>query len=206
MTDTILDLIRHGEPVGGRLYRGHGVDDALSEKGWAQMWAAVGDQAPWNRIVSSPLVRCREFAAALAERHGLPVQVDMRFREVGFGAWEGRAREDVEQNSTEEYAAFYRDPVNHRPPGAEALAHFVQRVVDAANDVVKDHYGEHVLLVAHAGVIRAMVAHALQSDLASLYRIRVDNAGISRIRYSNTGACLDFHNSTLRTRHTHLII
>ena len=41
---TTIDLIRHGEPVGGRKYRGQ-TDDPLSEKGWAQMWAAVGDYA-----------------------------------------------------------------------------------------------------------------------------------------------------------------
>ena len=33
---TRIDLIRHGEPVGGRRYRGQ-IDDPLSEKGWKQM-------------------------------------------------------------------------------------------------------------------------------------------------------------------------
>ena len=37
---TLIDMIRHGEPVGGRRYRGQ-IDDPLSEKGWRQMWAAV---------------------------------------------------------------------------------------------------------------------------------------------------------------------
>ncbi|MEW6253578.1 MAG: histidine phosphatase family protein, partial [Planctomycetota bacterium] len=62
---TLIDLMRHGEPVGGRRYRGQ-VDDPLSEKGWAQMRAAVGEAAPWHHVVSSPLLRCREFAETLA--------------------------------------------------------------------------------------------------------------------------------------------
>ena len=37
-TETIIDLIRHGEPEGGRAFRGHSIDDPLSEKGWQQMW------------------------------------------------------------------------------------------------------------------------------------------------------------------------
>ena len=45
MDDTIIDLIRHGQPQGGSVYRGHGVDDPLSELGWQQMWKAVGDTA-----------------------------------------------------------------------------------------------------------------------------------------------------------------
>ena len=32
----ILDLLRHAEPKGGRLYRGN-QDDALTDKGWNQM-------------------------------------------------------------------------------------------------------------------------------------------------------------------------
>jgi alpha-ribazole phosphatase len=57
--DITLDFMRHGEPVGGRKYRGQ-LDDPLSEKGWEQMRAAVGEAWPWTRIVSSPLLRCSE--------------------------------------------------------------------------------------------------------------------------------------------------
>lgn len=65
---TTVDLLRHGEPVGGRKYRGQ-TDDALSETGWAQMRAAVDGHRPWDVIVSSTLLRCIEFARELAARH-----------------------------------------------------------------------------------------------------------------------------------------
>jgi alpha-ribazole phosphatase/probable phosphoglycerate mutase len=95
---TTLDLMRHGEPVGGRRYRGQ-IDDPLSEKGWAQMHAAVGDAAPWTRIVSSPLLRCRAFAETLSDRHGLPLALDDRLKEVGFGDWEGKSAAEIEQDA-----------------------------------------------------------------------------------------------------------
>ena len=69
---TVIDFIRHGTPEGGRLYRGSTIDDPLGEKGWQQMWRAVGDLCHWDAIVSSPLRRCLAFAEALGERHGLP--------------------------------------------------------------------------------------------------------------------------------------
>ena len=57
----ILDLLRHGETEQGGL-RGS-LDDALTEKGWAQMRDAVAEAGPWQVLVSSPLQRCARFAA-----------------------------------------------------------------------------------------------------------------------------------------------
>ena len=67
MKETVIDLIRHGEPIGGRRYRGHGVDDPLSEKGWSQMWQAVGNYNAWHHIITSPLQRCQQFPPAIEQ-------------------------------------------------------------------------------------------------------------------------------------------
>jgi len=86
---TTIDLFRHGEPVGGRKYRGQ-QDDPLTQKGWDQMTAAVGDQCPWDVIVSSSLSRCIDFAEALAQRHAIPLESFDQLKEIGFGEWEGQ--------------------------------------------------------------------------------------------------------------------
>jgi broad specificity phosphatase PhoE len=179
--ETEIELLRHGEPVGGRRYRGK-VDDALSEKGWQQMWHAVGDRADWQQIVTSPLQRCCAFAMALGERHGLPVKVDARFAEVGFGSWEGRTRQELEAEVPGQVARFLRDPVGNRPPGAEVLDDFTARVQAGLDDVLQTCAGQRVLLVAHAGVIRNVIAHVLGMPPAVMYRIYVANAGLTRIR------------------------
>jgi alpha-ribazole phosphatase len=197
MPETIIDLIRHGEPLGGRAYRGHGVDDPLSEKGWQQMWAAVGSHAPWQHVVTSPMRRCSAFAEALSERHDLPVTVDDRLKEVGFGAWEGRTAAEIRQANNEEYENFYRDPVNARPEGAEPLDKFMRRVTEAYKDVVNLYPGKHCLIVAHAGVIRAAITAMLQGELAAMYQLRIDNGALSRIRHTRYGAKLEFLNSTM---------
>ena len=98
--ETLFDLLRHGEPVGGSRYRGQ-IDDPLSERGWQQMWEAVDAVTCWQRIVTSPLLRCREFALQLGERLDIPVHAEARFREVGFGEWEGRTRAELEQIRSE---------------------------------------------------------------------------------------------------------
>jgi alpha-ribazole phosphatase/probable phosphoglycerate mutase len=178
--ETCIDLLRHGEPVGGRRYRGQ-VDDALSEKGWAQMWNAVGVDPGWQQVVSSPLQRCSAFAASLAASLVLPVQLEPRFREIGFGDWEGKTRDELDRLDPGQIARFYQDPVKHRPPGAEPLAEFTGRVQAAFNEMLGRFSGQSVLVVAHAGVIRAILAYTLDMPLSSMYRISVPNAGISRI-------------------------
>ncbi len=195
MADTLIDFLRHGEPVGGRRYRGHGIDDPLTEKGRAQMRAALGDACPWDAIVTSPLVRCREFADWLGARHGLPVRVDTRFREVGFGTWEGRAPDDIQTENPDEYHAFHQDPVNCRPPGAEPLDAFGERVGRALGELWETCAGQHLLVVAHAGVIRAALGSVLGAEAVGWYRARIDNAGLTRFRHGAQGVRLEFHNS-----------
>lgn len=186
--------MRHGEPVGGRRYRGQ-VDDPLSEKGWAQMRAAVGEAVPWTHIVSSPLLRCRAFAETLAGRHGLPLALDDRLKEVGFGAWEGKSAAEIEQDAPGTLAQFKADPLNARPQGAESLTDFHARVAAALDELVVQYAGQHVLLVGHAGVMRMALAWALHMPLANAYRIEVATASLTRLRFDSGRASLIFHGS-----------
>lgn len=182
MSKTRIDILRHGVPEGGRRYRGHGVDDPLSELGWRQMWAAVRDAGPWDAIISSPMARCRPFAEALAEHSGLSVAVDERLREVGFGAWEGKTADEVRAADRDAIRRFYADPVSARPQGAEPLDRFRERVTAALADILEVHADRHVLIVAHAGVMRAVVCWMLDVPLVRMYHLDIANAALLHIR------------------------
>ena len=184
---TTIDLLRHGEPEGGVRYRGDGVDDPLSARGWEQMWAAIGPFSDWTHVVTSPLRRCRAFAEAVSERYGLPLTVDPRLREVGFGAWEGRRHEEVRDADPAAYYAFFRDAVSHRPPGSEPLEAFYGRVKEGLLAVCDEHTEGHVLLVGHLGVMRAAAALALEMPLSALYRLHAPYAGRIRLRRTERG-------------------
>jgi alpha-ribazole phosphatase/probable phosphoglycerate mutase len=179
--ETSIELLRHGEPVGGSRFRGQ-VDDPLSERGWQQMRTAVDGADHWQRVVTSPLQRCHAFADWLAAQRGIPLSVEPRFAEVGFGEWEGYSRTELEQRSPGQVARFYTDPIAHRPAGAEPLDEFVARVTAGFEQLLADYAGQSVLVIAHAGVIRAILANVLNMQPVAMYRINVANAGITRLR------------------------
>jgi probable phosphoglycerate mutase len=176
---TQIDVIRHGEPVGGRRYRGHGVNDPLTEKGWQQMWGAVADCSDWQHIASSPLSRCLDFAQQLSKKLRIGYSVDDRFKEVGFGTWEGLTPDEIIANDIDALKQFYKDPIRNRPEGAEPLESFSSRVWDAYEDISRKHVNEKVLIVGHAGVVRAITANILGMDLNHVYsNLKIEYGGI----------------------------
>lgn len=193
-TATLLDYLRHGEPVGGSRFRGNGVDDPLSDRGWEQMRNTSAAFTGWDRVISSPMQRALAFARWLADERGLPLEVIEDLREVGFGSWEGVARDTLRLERRAEYEAFYDDPVHHRPAGAEPLDLFGARVGAAFDDLVQRHAGEHLLVVCHAGVIRATLGHVVRMPASNWYRTEVDNAALTRFAHDRRGARLVAHN------------
>lgn len=189
---TVFDLLRHGEPVGGKKYRGQ-IDDPLSEKGWQQMRHAVGNYRSWDVVISSPLSRCAAFAQELAARHTIPLEIETRYRELGFGEWEGKTAAELLARDAALLLRFWQDPARHTPPAGEPLAQFRERVLSAFNETLAHHVGQRVLIVAHAGVIRMLISHVLDMPLDRLFRIDVPNAGVSRLR-------VDHHNDGILPR------
>ncbi len=179
---TTLDLIRHGTPEGGNRYRGHSIDDPLSASGWQQMQDAVKGQHDWQQVISSPMHRCLAFAESYANENTLPLSTDERLVEIGFGDWEGRTSAEILADDPDAIKNFYRDPVNNQPNGAESLRGFSRRVHAAISDILQQHAGKNILVVAHAGVMRAAICSITMSPLISMYRLSIGNAAIIRIR------------------------
>ncbi|KAB7623370.1 histidine phosphatase family protein [Alkalilimnicola sp. S0819] len=176
-----IDLLRHGEPRGGARYRGH-LDDPLSERGWQQMREACAGATPWRQLVSSPLLRCRAFAEALAAEHELPCRVEPDLREISFGDWEGLTASQVQERDAEALQRYWQDPVRHTPPGGEPLTDCHRRVGAVLDSLLDEAEGDHLLVIAHGGIIRLLLARVLEMPLHAVLRLEVANASLSRLR------------------------
>lgn len=145
------------------------------------MRATAATVDDWEQVISSPMQRCIAFAKWLSNERDLPLEVVTDLREIGFGSWEGVSRSELREQRRDEYEAFYQDPVHNRPAGAEPLVDFGHRVACALDDAAEQYLGKRVLIVAHAGVIRAAIGYVLQSPPALWYQCDVANAGLTRL-------------------------
>lgn len=186
MSTTFFDLIRHGEPAGGQMYRGH-KDDPLSELGWQQMRDAIQAEDQWDHILTSPLLRCREFATELAREKNVPITVAHDFKEISFGDWEGKTREQVAQEYGDHQANFWHDAESHPPSNAETVQDFHQRIGEAWALWQETLKGQRVLLVCHGGVIRMVLAHVLSmAPSKAMAGFQVPYACRSQVRIDDT--------------------
>ncbi len=199
MQTTTIDLLRHGECEGGHVYRGR-LDFPLSAIGWQQLRDKTQNIDVWTQIVTSPLQRCALFAQEVAERCSKPLSIMEDFREVDFGDWEGRLIDDVWREQGSDVRRFFADPVNAAPPNGEPMREFEQRVLSAWQQLLQTLRGEHILLVAHGGTIRVLLAHVLSMPLQRIVSLDVPYASASRIRIHHSAEFSDFstlvfHNS-----------
>ncbi|PCJ90188.1 MAG: histidine phosphatase family protein [Porticoccaceae bacterium] len=178
---TTIDVLRHGACEGGEIYRGS-IDVELSPEGWQQMNAAVDALGNWQRVMTSPLARCHQFAERYASNATLPFEVDNRFREIGFGEWEGRQVKEVWQSEPDLIRAYYDNPASATPPAGEPILDVQARIVSAWESLLGRYTGERILLVVHSGVIRLLLAHLLKMPLTSISTLDVPYACITRLK------------------------
>jgi len=176
---TNIDLLRHGEVLGGSCYRGI-TDDPLTPKGWQQMQDKLSDASHWDVIISSPLSRCHQFAAGLSTQLQRHLISEAAFQEIDFGDWEGKIAEQIDAQLLSQ---FYADPINFSPPNGEHFNDFQQRILAAWQALLEAQQGKRILLITHAGVIRIILAHSLGIDIQHSFRLKIGHACLSSLEH-----------------------
>lgn len=200
-TDTVVDLLRHGEVDGGERLRGARTDDGLTPRGSADLHEVARHAGPWDLVATSPLARCHAFACALARAGCGELRVDARLREYDFGDWDGCALDALWAHHGDALAAFLGDPDSLTPPGGESAAAFRARVRAAWQDLLAGAGGKRVLVVGHGGVLRQLVADALGLSAGAHAALAWPHAALTRLRLHDEpphapAATLVFHART----------
>lgn len=176
MITTYIDIIRHGEPEGGNVFRGR-TDHSLTELGIAQFQQRTqGLGHRWQQVVSSPLMRCQQSAELLAAAHSIPLSIEPNFAEIHFGEWENQSVDKV--MAEENISQLWQDPMNFCAPQGESTAALQQRTLQAWQQLLKDHQGNRVLVVTHGGVMRVLAQHLLELAPNAMNKLSLPYAAV----------------------------
>ena len=197
---TTVLLIRHGlTPLTGPVLAGWTPGVHLDERGRAQA-EAIGMRlatVPLVAIVTSPLERCRETAAALlAGRDPEPaIHVDDRVGEVRYGSWTGHELKELRKEPL--WSVIQGRPSAAVFPDGEGLAEMSARAV-AAVRAWNAALGPDATyaLVSHGDLIKAIIADALGLHLDGFQRIGVDPCALSVVRYGTRDTQVERVNDT----------
>ncbi|MGV0744541.1 bifunctional RNase H/acid phosphatase [Mycolicibacterium sp. XJ870] len=188
---TRMLLLRHGQTELSvhRRYSGRG-NPALTDEGRRQADAAaryLGERGGVAAVVTSPLQRAYDTAAAAAKALGLDVIVDDDLIETDFGAWEGLTFAEAAQRDPELHRQWLRD-TSVEPPGGESFDAVAHRVRRARNRIIAEHGAATVLVVSHVTPIKTILRLALDAGEGVLYRLHLDLASLSIAEFYADGA------------------
>ena len=178
---TRIWLVRHGEPADmrGRCYGK--LDVGLSVLGRAQMerTAECLKAEHFDAIYASPRVRTMESARVLTGFHKCGLQEDERLREIDFGDFEGLTYDEIAARFPALYREWMESPTEVQFPNGESFAAMRTRVLASFESLSERHEGRTVAVVTHGGVIRILLAWALQMPDGGLFRLAQDYAAMN---------------------------
>ncbi len=189
---TNIVLLRHGlTAMTGPRLAGWTPGISLDERGVAQAKRVAERLAalPLAAIISSPLERCRETAAAVAQGRELSVTVDERIGECRYGDWTGQELKVLAKDPLWKVVQNNPSAVVFPGPEGEALRDTQARAVTALREwdaKIAAEAGPDAtwLACSHGDVIKAVVADALGMHLDLFQRINVDPCSVTVIRYA----------------------
>lgn len=177
---TTIDLLRHGQVATPNLFCAPD-NEPLGNSGWKQLTRAT-QSGHWDAVITSPSRRCHDFARLLAQRQDCPFVVDERFGEMNFGNWIGKTQAEIWEQDAELMQYLWRQPRRFIAPNGEAMEDFIARIHVAWADLQAQYAGQHVLVLTHAGVIRAVLAQVLDILYQKSLRFEIAYAQFTRVR------------------------
>jgi probable phosphoglycerate mutase len=188
MKRTLL-IVRHGQTTWNVEHRlpGQLPGVALTENGREQAARLAESLSvlPISSIISSPLERARDTAAYLAAGRDLEIQFEPDLMDTDVGEWAGKVIDDLSKNDPA-WKAYVKDPTV-APEGIETFPQVQRRVVAAIERWLRqDNIGAYPVFVAHADVVKLLVAYYTGLEAGKAGTLVIDNASVSLIELEDS--------------------
>ena len=185
----MLIVVRHGRTAhnASGLLLGR-IDPPLDDLGRRQAVALAAAVGPVDRVITSPLLRTRETAAAF----GVEPIVDERWIELDYGVFDGAPLGSIDP----EIWQRWRTDADFAPEGGESLRQLGVRVSDALDELAADGSAVErtTVIVTHVSPIKAAMCWAMGVGDLVAWRLWVAPASITRIGTTPRGGVVHTFN------------
>ncbi len=129
----------------------------------------------FSQIWSSDKRRCVQTAAALE----LPFKRTPTLREIDLGQWEGRSWSELQEESPEMAARYFRADPTFRVPGGEQISGVVDRGRRFMDEARLAEAEGDVAVVGHGGSLVALLVAMLDLPVNAMSKFHLDNCSVS---------------------------
>jgi probable phosphoglycerate mutase len=199
MESTRILAIRHGETAWNVDTRIQGqLDIGLNDTGrWqAQRAARALQHEDINAVYSSDLSRAFETAQSIAQavsaqqKKELPVHPHTGLRERHFGHFQGKTWAEIEHHWPDDARMWRQRDPDWAPLAGESLVQLRERIAQCVHHLASQHAGEHIVLVAHGGVMDVLYRLATGQSTQAPRTWHLGNAAINRLLWTPQGLSL----------------
>jgi phosphoserine phosphatase len=196
--ETRVILLRHGQSTfnaEGR-YQGSSDESVLTEFGrnTARQTGEFLSGLTIDAVYVSSLKRAQATASeVLAQMQPsvdpVNIHIDWQLREIDLPAWHGLYHQDVWDKFPEDYHCWKKHPDRFMmlDPNTKKPSYPVRDLYARSRQFWQEtlplHLGETVMLVSHAGTIRALISTAFNLSPADYHSLRQSNCGISVLKF-----------------------
>ena len=76
----------------------------------------------------------------------------------------------------------------------ETFSQLQQRGLSFLEEILAQHPNEHIVVISHGGMIRALLAHALNMPLKGLFRFTIDYGSVTQLDFGGSLPKIEFVN------------
>lgn len=190
MATTFLFVRHAAHDLLGKVLTGRMPGVTLGAAGLAQA-AALGRRlraVDIAAVQSSPRERAQQTARPIAAALGLTCETVPALDEIDFGAWTGKAFDDLDPDP--HWRTWNAERATARAPGGESMREAQARVSAHLERLRARRPGRRIVLVSHGDVIKAALLHALGCSLDAIARIEIAPASVSTVVLGDRGGTI----------------
>lgn len=181
-------FLRHSRSVANQLGKySNSIGDPLTKAGQqeASKLGCIIQKVRYDRVLTSPYVRCIQTAKALTSADVPSIEVVEDLREIALGHWHDKTENEVESEYPKEWVLWNSQPDLLDICGRETLNDVSTRVISWFNRFVNTNLKQRVLVVTHVVIIRVLLSHFYSFPLSNIRCVKVPNLKMFKFEFMN---------------------